>query len=117
RDPAKGVMVPRWDAPDGASPALVNYIDNQGFSGKGWTAISATALDLAVKGFVVLEDLENSITIRRTDKPDDKPLPVAHRALLKEIVQPGDQLVINKANGSRVQTVGGNFRSAMEKEH
>ena len=32
--------VPRWDAPDGLSPALVNYIDNKGFSGGGWTALS-----------------------------------------------------------------------------
>jgi len=68
RDPAKGVAVPRWDAPEGLSPALVNYVDNRGFSGAGWTALSASALDLAVKGYVVLEDLKNSIVIRRTQK-------------------------------------------------
>ncbi len=72
RDPARGVLVPRWDPPDGISPALVNYIDNRGFSGQGWTALSATALNLAVRGYVVLEDLKNSIIIRRTDKPVGK---------------------------------------------
>ena len=117
RDPAAGVMVPRWDPPDGISPALVNYIDNKGFSGQGWTAISASALDLAVKGYVTLEDLKNSITIRRTDKPPNWKLPAGQAALLKEIPSPGDELVIDKANGSRVQIVGGNFRRAMEKEH
>src|SRR5690606_30475516 len=117
RDPAEGVMEPRWDPPDGASPALVNYIDNKGFSGKGWTAISASALDLAVKGYVTLDDLKNSITIRRTDKSPNWKLPTGQAALLKEIPSPGDELVIDKANGSRVQTVGSNFRRAMEKEH
>jgi hypothetical protein len=54
RDPARGVMVPRWDLPDGISPALVNYIDNKGFSGEGWTALSAAVLNLAVKGYVTI---------------------------------------------------------------
>ena len=117
RDPARGVMVPRWDAPDGISPALVNYIENKGFSGAGWTALSASALDLAVKGHVTLEDLDKSITIRRTDKRAQKALPVGQAALLQAVGGPGDALVIDKANGDRVQTVGASFRRAMEREH
>ncbi len=117
RDPARGVMVPRWHPPEGLSPALVNYVDNKGFSGGGWTALSASALDLAVKGYVTLEDLENSITIRRNDKSGDKELPTGQTALLKEIGGPGDELVIDKANGAKVQTAGTSFRRAIEKEH
>ena len=60
RDPPRGVVVPRWDAPDGMSPALVNYIDEKGFGGQGWTAISAAFLNLAVKGLVDLEDLKSA---------------------------------------------------------
>ncbi|MBB6181140.1 DUF2207 domain-containing protein [Pseudorhizobium flavum] len=117
RDPAGGVMVPRWDPPEGLSPALVNYVDNKGFSGGGWTALSASAIDLAVKGYVTLEDLKNSITIRRTDKTTQGPLPAGQAALLKDIGAPGEQLIIDKANGTKVQTVGMNFRRAIEKEH
>jgi uncharacterized membrane protein YgcG len=117
RDPAKGVIVPRWDAPDGISPALVNYIDNKGFSGGGWTALSASALDLAVKGYVELDDLDAGITIRRTKKPIDGKLESGQALLIKEIPSAGDELVIDKANGKRVQTVGSAFRSAIEKEH
>ena len=117
RDPAGGVVVPRWDPPEGLSPALVNYVDNKGFSGAGWTALSASALDLAVKGYVTLDDLKNSIIIRRTDKVPAKPLPAGQAALLKDIGGPGEELVIDKENGTRVQTVGSNFRAAIEKEH
>ncbi|KXG84553.1 DUF2207 domain-containing protein [Agrobacterium bohemicum] len=117
RDPAEGLIVPRWDPPEGVSPALVNYIDNRGFSGAGWTAISATALDLAVKGYVVLEDLETSIVIRRTDKKIEDSLPVGQRTLLSSIGAPGDSLTINKANGVKVQKAGDDFRAAIEKEH
>ncbi|MES5097254.1 DUF2207 domain-containing protein [Agrobacterium sp. BA1120] len=117
RDPAEGLIVPRWDPPEGVSPALVNYIDNRGFSGAGWTAISATALDLAVNGYVVLEDLKNSIVIRRTDRKIEDSLPVGQRMLLSSIGAPGDSLTIDNANGVKVQKAGDAFRAAIEKEH
>lgn len=117
RDPARGVVVPRWDAPDNISPALVNYIDNRGFSGQGWTALSATALNLAVRGFVVLEDLKQSIVIRRTDKPNVGQKFEAGEASLLNAVGSRGSLTIDKANGERVKSVGQNFRSAIEREH
>ncbi|NTE85543.1 DUF2207 domain-containing protein [Agrobacterium rubi] len=117
RDPTEGLIVPRWDPPEGVSPALVNYIDNRGFSGAGWTAISATMLDLAVKGYVVLEDLKKSIVIRRTDTKIEDSLPVGQRSLLASIGAPGDSLAINKASGVKVQKAGDDFRAAIEKEH
>ncbi|PPJ47584.1 DUF2207 domain-containing protein [Rhizobium sp. KAs_5_22] len=117
RDPEAGVMVPRWDPPEGISPALVNYIDNKGFSGEGWTALSASLLDLAVKGYVVLDDLERSIVVNRTDKPVRGKLPAGLASLIEAIGGPGDSLTIDKANGKRVQSVGKKFRDAIEKEH
>ncbi|NML74610.1 DUF2207 domain-containing protein [Rhizobium sp. S-51] len=117
RDPDGGVIVPRWDAPDGISPALVNYVDNKGFSGAGWTAFSATMLELAVRGYVVLEDLETSIVVRRTDKAIKEKLQTGEANLLSSIGDPGDELRIDKANGNRVQSVGRRFRDAIEKEH
>ncbi|MBY5549484.1 DUF2207 domain-containing protein [Rhizobium leguminosarum] len=118
RDPARGVVVPRWDAPDGISPALVNYIDNKGFSGEGWTALSATALNLAVRGYVKLEDLKNSIVIQGTGKPLGKEkFQAGEIELLRVAGGAGSTLTIDKANGERVKSVGQAFRAAIEKEH
>lgn len=117
RDPEAGIMVPRWDPPDGISPALVNYIDNKGFSGQGWTALSASLLDLAVKGYVVLDDLENSIVVNRTGKAVKGKLPAGQASLIGAFGGAGDSLAIDKANGKRVQSVGKKFRDAIEKEH
>ncbi|MCO5731102.1 DUF2207 domain-containing protein [Rhizobium sp. SSA_523] len=117
RDPEGGVVVPRWDAPDGLSPALVNYVYNKGFSGAGWDALSASFIDLAVKGHVTLDDLKNRIVVRRTQKPKAGPLPTGQAYLLSELAVPGDELIIDKDNGERVQKVGRGFRSAIEKEH
>lgn len=117
RDPAEGLIVPRWHPPEGLSPALVNYVDGRGFADGGWTALSATALDLAVKGFVTIEDLKNGLIIRRTEKKIENSLPVGQRTLLSSIGAPGNSLTIDKANGETVQKVGLDFRSSIEKEH
>lgn len=117
RDPAAGVIVPRWHPPEGLSPALVNYVDGRGFADGGWTALSATALDLAVKGFVTIEDLKNGLIIRRTEKKIENSLPVGQRTLLSSIGAPDNSLTIDKANGETVQKVGLDFRSSIEKEH
>ncbi|RFB97173.1 hypothetical protein B5K11_04495 [Rhizobium leguminosarum bv. trifolii] len=118
RDPARGVVVPRWDAPEGISPALVNYIDNKGFSGGGWTALASTALNLAVRGYVKLEDLKNSIVIQGIGKALGKEkFQAGETELLKAVGGAGRTLTIDKANGERVKAVGQAFRSAIEKEH
>jgi uncharacterized membrane protein YgcG len=116
RDPPRGVMVPRWDPPDGISPALVNYIDNKGFSGAGWTALSATALDLAVRGYVVLEDLKNSIVIRPGEKAASAKVDAGEKVLMGAI-GPFSPLVIDEANGTKIQKIGEKFRNAVEREH
>ncbi|XUY28371.1 DUF2207 domain-containing protein [Agrobacterium sp. rho-8.1] len=117
RDPAKGIIVPRWDAPEGLSPALVNYVDHHGFSDSGWTAFSAASLNLAVKGYVVLEDLKNSVVIRRTEKPIEGKLQAGEAAILNTVDEPGMSFEINKKNGSRVVSLGNAFRKAIETEH
>nr|WP_153366655.1 DUF2207 domain-containing protein [Agrobacterium rosae] len=117
RDPAKGIIVPRWDAPEGLSPALVNYVDNHGFSDNGWTAFSAAALNLAVKGYVVLEDLKNSLIIRRTEKPIEGKLQAGEATLINTVDEPGMAFEIKKENGSRVVSLGNAFRKAIESEH
>lgn len=117
RDPPRGIVVPRWHPPEGLSPALVNYIDNKGFSGEGWDAISASFIDLAVGGYVVLEDLKNSIVVRRTGKAFPASLPTGQATLLQQMGGTGDAFIIDKDNGTKVQAVAKLFRNAIEKEH
>jgi uncharacterized membrane protein YgcG len=115
RDPPAGVMVPRWDAPDGISPALVNYIDNKGFGNSGWTAFSATAIDLAVRGYVILDDLKGKVVIRPSGKAGGD-LGGGDKVLM-QAVGPFSPLVIDKENGEAVQRLGAKFRSAIERNH
>lgn len=117
RDPKQGVIVPRWDLPEGISPALANYIDMQGFPSEGRVALTASFIDLAVKGYVLLDNLSKSVTIRRTDKSIDEPLPRGQAALITAVGGPGSTLTINKANQKRVQRMVNGFKTAIRQEN
>jgi hypothetical protein len=118
RDPAKGITVPRWNLPDGVSPALANYIWNKGLEKNGFPAISAAAVSLAVKGFVTLDRSGSDLEIRQTDKAaTSAQLPTGEAALLRVLANAGGQLQVSKANGTRIKSLASRFRSAMETEH
>jgi hypothetical protein len=116
RDPPRGVMVPRWDAPEGISPALVNYIDNRGFSDGGWKAFSAAALNLAVNGAIVLEDLKTSIIMTATGKTGKQKLATGESAILSRVVSAGGKLTLSEGHGEAVKAAGNAFVSAIERE-
>ncbi|MFZ0791937.1 MAG: DUF2207 domain-containing protein, partial [Chromatiaceae bacterium] len=118
RDPPKGLVVPRWDLPDGVSPALAHYIRNKGLQDNGFPAVSAAALSLAVKGYAALEHTGADLSIRQTGRPSSaSPLPAGEAALMDTIAGYGGSLVVTKANGEKVQSLASRFRTAMESEH
>ncbi len=115
RDPPAGVMVPRWDAPDGISPAQVNYIENRGLSGHD--AFSSALLNLAVKGLVELEDLDGDVSIKPTGATVRQSLPVGEAAILQKLGGAGQEFRIHKSNTAAVKSITRKFRSALDTEH
>ncbi|MCX8509148.1 MAG: DUF2207 domain-containing protein, partial [Rhodobacteraceae bacterium] len=118
RDPPKGIIVPRWEAPSDLSPALAHYIWNRGLTRQGFPAISASALNLAVGGYVRLEDVGNTVTLRATHKPETGvTFPVGESTLLQRLKARTDGLTISAGNGTEVADLATAFRQAMEREH
>jgi uncharacterized membrane protein YgcG len=70
RDPAKGVIIPLFEAPDRLSPVATGYIWNQGFGGDFHTgrAMTVALTSLATKGRIVIEDAgDGEFTLSRRD--------------------------------------------------
>lgn len=65
RDPRKGTIMPLYEPPDKLSPAAVRYIRKMGYDNQ---AFSANIVDMAVKGYLrIEEDKGGEFSIRRTD--------------------------------------------------
>ncbi|WP_460083390.1 DUF2207 domain-containing protein [Roseibium sp. LAB1] len=121
RDPAEGVVFPRFTPPTNISPALAKYIVNRGFGDGGWVALSAACLNLAVKKRLRLEeeDGDTTLVLNRTGREEQIPgfgLPKGEAALEDWLSGRGSPLTLNKANGTSIQALGRKFRAAIERE-
>ncbi len=66
RDPAAGVIVPRYQPPEGYSPASMRFVQNMGYDKRCFTAAT---VNLAVKGALEIVDDDGDFELRRADTP------------------------------------------------
>jgi uncharacterized membrane protein YgcG len=62
RDPGTGVIIPRFQAPAGLSPAACRYVNDMSFDPKAFTA---AIISLAVKGQLLIEEDGKDFTLKR----------------------------------------------------
>tara|TARA_R110002020_G_scaffold8652_16_gene34419 strand:+ start:2737 stop:4626 length:1890 start_codon:yes stop_codon:yes gene_type:complete len=116
RDPQKGVIFPRFHAPQGFSPALVHYIDKWGFSDSGWTALTAAIFDLGVKGLVTIDNSTDNLRLSVTGKQPEGPLP-AGEAVIFDYLQSQQSVEINTTTGPALQKRRAAFVAAIAAEN
>lgn len=93
-DPEKGVIVPRYDPPDGLSPAAARYVMEMGFDDRAFTA---AIINMAVKGYLTLEEDGGDYTLRRTGESDD-PLSSGETRAAAELFRSGDVVEVDSDN-------------------
>ena len=65
KDPEKGVIFPHYEPPTGYSPASLRYVSKMGYDN---TCFAAAIINLAVKGFVTIEEDEGDYSLELTGK-------------------------------------------------
>lgn len=86
KDPKKDIIIPRYNPPEGLSPAEVKFIDSMGKYDK---VLEASILDLAVKGYLKMENEEekifgiksNKMTLVKTGKTMETDIPEVERGV------------------------------------
>ncbi len=95
RDPAAGVVIPRFEPPRGLSPAAVRYIRRMGFDHKGF---AAAVINMAVKGYFDIDEDVKEFTLRRRDDADPSRLSPGERKLANRLLGAGNVLTLRKQN-------------------
>ncbi len=116
RDPRPGVIVPRWDPPGGMPPGRVNYSVSRNFDTGFWTAFSATVIQLAVKGKVVLENLSDGISVRKISDEEDSRLPTEQAVIMRMLPPAGASFCFNSGSADRTRALGDAFYNAVATE-
>jgi len=98
RDPAPGVVFPRYEPPADYSPAAMRYVRQMGYDDRAFTA---ALVNLAVKGHVRIVDDDGDFRIERA--ASDTPLAPGEKALRDRLLR-GGSIALERSNHATVRT-------------
>jgi hypothetical protein len=115
RDPKPGVVIARYEPPEGHSPAALRFIRKMGGDDR---CVTADLLALAVAGCVRIDRdkglLSDKWALQRLHPSSSPSLPDSQRALLSGLFAGGDALELEKANAMRLQAAISAQKKALE---
>lgn len=95
RDPEGGVVIPRFEPPAGLSPAAVRYIRRMGYDSR---AFASAVINMAVKGFLTIDDHDDEYTLNRDRAAEPSRLTRGERRITEELFGNRDSVVLEKSN-------------------
>jgi uncharacterized protein (TIGR04222 family) len=119
RDPAPGVIVPRYRPPDGETAASMRYLHEMKYDNRCFVS---GILDLAVTGYLTIEQSAGGLfrkgnyVLHRT-AGSQTPLEPEEHALLRELVAPGQSLALDDANHAVLQRATRAHEAELKRKH
>ena len=96
RDPEEGVIVTRYQPPNGFSPASLRYIRQMYYDDK---VMTAAVVNLAVKGYLRINNYGDTHSLTRLEANGERPdLAPGERELLAGLFEDGDDIVLEDDN-------------------
>ncbi len=96
KDPEEGVIVTRYVPPEGFSPASLRYIRQMYYDNK---AMTAAIVNLAVKGYLRIDESGGEHTLVKLDAAGDSPtLAAGERELLDALFASGREIGLDNRN-------------------
>jgi len=101
KDPSKGPIIPLYEPPPDLSPAAIRYIMNMGYDKKIFTC---SIINIAVKGFLIINEKDDDYSIKKTDKKDpDKYLSAEELKIYRSLFSTNYKIELDSTNYSLFQ--------------
>lgn len=117
RDPDKGVIIPRYEPPEGLSPAACRYVKDMGFGGPAFTA---AVVSLGVKGHLDIEEDDGDFTLRaRQGKNESRQAPSPGEQAVLDALLPGGRgsIELEQANHAKFRAARSGISGALKREY
>lgn len=115
RDPRKGVIIPRFESPTGLSPSACRYVLELGFVGPVFTA---AIINLAVKGYVRIEEEGKEFTLHRIAGNGKGQLTPGEAEVLKSLLPHSPSSIsLTDTNHARFQAARAALDKALKSEY
>ena len=86
KDPPRGTVIPLFEPPQNMSPASLRFLARTGYDDKVFTA---AMIDMAVKGYLTIEEKNNVFTLKKTGATRDGDLSSEERAAAQRLFPGG----------------------------
>ncbi len=117
KDPTAGVVIPRYEPPEGYSPASLRYIWRMKYDS---TCLAAALVNLAVKEVVELRKegwlFSKKFIVRKTDKPTKSALAPGEHTVYSKLLTGKQELEFKKSNHSRIKGALDGHKRAMRRD-
>ncbi|MHC5034435.1 MAG: DUF2207 domain-containing protein [Planctomycetota bacterium] len=98
RDPAKGLIFPRYEPPEGFTPAAVRYLRRMGYDGK---CLTTAVINLAVKGLLTVEEASGEYTLTKAAR-QARGLPSDERKVWTSLLGRRQSIALEQKNHKRI---------------
>ncbi len=118
RDPAKGLIIPLFQAPEGLSPAAAGFVWNQGFSGRyePARALSVALTSMAIKRAVHLSDSGDAYPLKAAGKPVP-PLHPGERKVYDALFKTASSLTVGSTYQPRLKNALEALRASISENY
>lgn len=110
KDPEKGVIIPRFDAPAGYSPAATRFVHEMGFDKKAFTA---SVVNMAIKGFLRIEKQGKTYELHKLTE-DSTMLSKGERKIEEALFKKSNSIAIKQSNHSKLRKAISNLQEQLE---
>ena len=114
RDPARGTIIPLFEPPLGLDAAGVRYVSGMGYDER---CLTAALVSLGVKGWVRIDEDDDSFTVKRQKNGQQTALSVPERLLHRALLGSYDELELKQKNHSRVSSAIDALRGALAAQY
>ena len=112
RDPAAGTIIPLYTPPKGYSPASMRFIRHMGYDDK---TFSTAIINLAVKGFLTIEQVGKDYRLTRTTPRPELKLAAGENILHTKLFKSRNSIDLSKHTTSTERTALNAAKSAHKK--
>lgn len=112
RDPAKGTLVPRFEPPQGISPAGARFLDRMAYDNKNF---AAALVSMAVKGYLQIIDDKGKFSLKRLTTDRSK-LTTGEAKIAASLFHPKDEIELKNKNHRRIANAKKQLKKALSQE-
>ena len=114
KDPGPGVIIPHYQPPKGFPPGGLRYINEMGHDKKSFTA---ALLNLAVKGYLKIEEVGKTYKLQKL-KNTDLRLPPGEKAIYSSLFgNAGHYIELKNSNHTKISAAISKHKSTLKNEY